>query len=580
MFDFAYTQDFITLRPRLEKRSFIGRFFAPPSPSDLDRLEPKDRDLLLAIADLRALGDGSPGELVIESDQIQLSHKLAAALNGAAAAKIGLPPLVDLTLRTDAEGLIGSPNFRLRCEWVKHGQRQSPRRIGAILETSAGVRRLPLWLMEAVEVAEAFQPGGDDIAHWTALARFRQALDPGVQTGEPGLAARVSMTDFLSGLQVRIADRFSITPNATSDDFEVVPFSSSGLNQAGLNPDVDQVTEEQGELLGEDLRVFQRRVRDRGAVPAYRLAPGSFLVVDRSALAALTSISEAQRSPAVEREAFIRNPRARITEAVEAALRQDGQLDGLSPDAEEEAVEAAAGAVFIETSEFSERVKGVRLFEKTVEILPGSGTTWLPEGFERLFAEALERMPDPELRGFRDTVQIGIDEKHDVVMLGELPIPARPETLAAVDAHIRQREISGGEKSSAEEDRVPTKPVILDAVENFEELLWAAKLRQRRAEVSLDLPGAVRTPLKTHQVEGFHWQIEAWRVGLPGVLNADEQGLGKTLQTLAFLVWLKTHMGAPGASERGPVLVVAPTSLLENWEREVSLHIAAPGLAA
>src|SRR5208337_2974950 len=234
MFDLTYSQDGIVLRLRPEKRRLFGRFLAHPAPRDLSHLDPQDRGLLLALADLRALADGRPDELLIESDQIRLSHKLAAALGGASAGTIGLPPIVDLTLRTDAEGLIGSPTFRLRCEWMKNGQRQTPRRIGAILETSAGPRRLPLWIMDAVDVADGLRPGGDDVEHWSALARFRQALDPGIQIADPNLAARVSMTDFLSGLQVRVADRFSITANASGDDFEVVPFSASRLELAGL----------------------------------------------------------------------------------------------------------------------------------------------------------------------------------------------------------------------------------------------------------------------------------------------------------------------------------------------------------
>lgn len=65
---------------------------------------------------------------------------------------------------------------------------------------------------------------------------------------------------------------------------------------------------------------------------------------------------------------------------------------------------------------------------------------------------------------------------------------------------------------------------------------------------------------------------------MPGVLNADEQGLGKTLQTIAFLVWLNDHMKSDPGAKRGPFLIVAPTSLLENWEQEVSSHVERPGL--
>jgi SNF2 family DNA or RNA helicase len=54
-------------------------------------------------------------------------------------------------------------------------------------------------------------------------------------------------------------------------------------------------------------------------------------------------------------------------------------------------------------------------------------------------------------------------------------------------------------------------------------------------------------------------------------------GLGKTFQSLAFLAWLREGM-ASGAMKRAPILVVAPTGLLENWRAEHDRHLLTPGL--
>ena len=54
-------------------------------------------------------------------------------------------------------------------------------------------------------------------------------------------------------------------------------------------------------------------------------------------------------------------------------------------------------------------------------------------------------------------------------------------------------------------------------------------------------------------------------------------GLGKTLQGLAFVAWLREGM-ASGIILRAPILIVAPTGLLENWRAEHALHLHAPGL--
>src|SRR3546814_9298361 len=57
---------------------------------------------------------------------------------------------------------------------------------------------------------------------------------------------------------------------------------------------------------------------------------------------------------------------------------------------------------------------------------------------------------------------------------------------------------------------------------------------------------------------------------MPGVLLADDMGLGKTFQALMFLLWLRSKPPHPK-----PVLIVAPTGLLRNWQAELSQHIEA-----
>ncbi len=75
-------------------------------------------------------------------------------------------------------------------------------------------------------------------------------------------------------------------------------------------------------------------------------------------------------------------------------------------------------------------------------------------------------------------------------------------------------------------------------------------------------PGlATDVELRPYQLRGVTWLHAMTEVGLGGCL-ADDMGLGKTLQVIA----LHLHRVAAG---RGPTLVICPTSLLGNWEREV-----------
>ncbi|MHA6692769.1 DEAD/DEAH box helicase [Devosia sp. A449] len=572
-FSLSYTADTVTVTQRgsggLLQR-LVGR-----KPQDLEHLPPSDRELIYAIADLRALADETGEHLEIGGQQIHMSHRLAAGLASQTAQALNMPPVVDLTFRTDVEGVIGSPSFRLRHEWTKAGQRQLPQRTGAILVTSDGERRIPLWLLDAVEVAEGFRSGGhDDAAHWEALARFRQALDPGIRVAGADDAAKVSMTDFLSGLTVSLADRFSISPNADGSDFNVVPFSGKALEQDGLE-EATTPYEAQGELQARDLHAFQMRVRDRGALPAYRVSPGSYLVIDRSAAPVLDVMSRMQKAPLAERQAFIRNPRPAITLAVEDALRGSGKLEGLDAVGEEEAIEAIAGPVLVETHEFSERVMGLKVFEKRTAPIDFDASTWMPEDFGQKFAEVLANMPSPALDELREAVVTAIANGEDHVALDDLAVPARAETLTTIDVHIRSRQETG---DNAEAKDGPGGPIVLETEDNIDELQWIGTLKPRRTTLSSDVPSRVKTVLKPHQVDSLTWQIDSWKAGLPGVLNADEQGLGKTLQTIAFLAWLQAYMDQSGGAPRRPILVVAPTSLLINWEQEVSGHLHQPGL--
>jgi SNF2 family DNA or RNA helicase len=97
--------------------------------------------------------------------------------------------------------------------------------------------------------------------------------------------------------------------------------------------------------------------------------------------------------------------------------------------------------------------------------------------------------------------------------------------------------------------------------------------RGRQASVPL-LPDLEKV-LRPYQREGFEWLSFLRAQGLGGLL-ADEMGLGKTIQILALLAseygQRETDTAGRGGGKQRlqPSLVVCPTSLVRNWEREAA----------
>lgn len=72
--------------------------------------------------------------------------------------------------------------------------------------------------------------------------------------------------------------------------------------------------------------------------------------------------------------------------------------------------------------------------------------------------------------------------------------------------------------------------------------------------------------LKDFQMRGVQWLWRLYDLDVNGVL-ADEMGLGKTIQTVALILLITE---SDRQRHRRPFLVVAPTSVLDNWVREFS----------
>ncbi len=86
---------------------------------------------------------------------------------------------------------------------------------------------------------------------------------------------------------------------------------------------------------------------------------------------------------------------------------------------------------------------------------------------------------------------------------------------------------------------------------------WLRRVSEARSR-QFAPPEHLEATLRGYQREGFRWLSALCELEL-GACLADDMGLGKTLQILALL---STRIG------KGPMLVVAPTSVCSNWKFE------------
>jgi SNF2 family DNA or RNA helicase len=103
------------------------------------------------------------------------------------------------------------------------------------------------------------------------------------------------------------------------------------------------------------------------------------------------------------------------------------------------------------------------------------------------------------------------------------------------------------------------------AWEGAQQLSQLAQQLQGHAELPVTpKPARLMADMRPYQQHGLDWLQFLRTHGLAGIL-ADDMGLGKTLQTLAHIQCEKEA----GRLDR-PALVVAPVSLLGNWQREAA----------
>lgn len=225
-------------------------------------------------------------------------------------------------------------------------------------------------------------------------------------------------------------------------------------------------------------------------------------------------------------------------------------------------------------SQYGERVVGIGQIEKPFSPFIGKegGENWLPDELLQaggLDADLINKW-DTANREHFDTFCERIEEaeatlSNHVILPGleiQLGLAFAKRLRDAWGKAFYESEQGGGSGDKA----ARTGLLIEDNIESAKaEVLSGISLPvDAKAELPLSLQDGIT--LRQHQLYGVAWLqhlfLQSGRA-LSGCLLADDMGLGKTLQLLTFVAWYLERTEKPE-----PVLIVAPVSLLDNWERE------------
>ncbi len=171
-----------------------------------------------------------------------------------------------------------------------------------------------------------------------------------------------------------------------------------------------------------------------------------------------------------------------------------------------------------------------------------------------------------------------LDRRSPLVEVGGQWLALQPTDVRAAQevykfkTNAQELKVEDALRFSSEEGQMFAKlPVVgFDASGILKELI--SHLTTNESLELVDPPKDLNATLRPYQQKGMSWLKFLQQWGL-GACLADDMGLGKTIQSIAFLLKLQEEKKL-----KQPVLLVCPTSVVSNWQREIQKF--APTLSA
>lgn len=494
------------------------------------------------------------GKAAKVGDSYRISHETAVSFSRDERELLTLPPIFPYPLFVGKEGLPQNNSFRLKVNFQKADGTyfMNPEVIGSYIETRPGCcymcSEAQYAILKSASSCNAEIGRLKEREKILACSLRYVAL---IKENAKKIDARLD--PFLEKIDVVAPDYLSIS---VKEDTDGTYYASPVI----LNAD--------GSPYGEkDASEFGRKFKNGSkAQRSYMGKDRTYYVFDQEQQNGLQQIKEARKLTKEQAKTLVLSPQSVFT-----------------------------GAPFrFDRSEYSDRVIEYGAFiAKNYPYLKGIEGGWLPEegsvGREDL--DGIDEFDEPEVT--EENVAILKELVKKALSNSKSSIAYQGKTYKLTGAFIEKvmgkDDVTDSTGGSADGEKSKEDKGNLISEENAESVGYEQaneQRRQKRREARFQKLGAdlsmeqVLSGFKdsvvpfSYQKEGIRWMAQNWKAGYQGVLLADDMGLGKTMQVLGLISGVKN---AYAEKDMNSVLVVAPVSLLANWESEF-IHFVKEGV--
>lgn len=494
------------------------------------------------------------GKAVKVGDSYRISHETAVSFSRDERELLTLPPIFPYPLFVGKEGLPQNNSFRLKVNFQKADGTyfMNPEVIGSYVAILPGCGYMcseaQYVILKSVSSCNAEIGRLKEREKILACSLRYVAL---IKENAKKIDARLD--PFLEKIDVVAPDYLSIS---VKEDTDGTYYASPVI----LNAD--------GSPYGEkDASEFGRKFKNGSkAQRSYMGKDRTYYVFDQEQQNGLQQIKEARKLTKEQAKTLVLSPQSVFT-----------------------------GAPFrFDRSEYSDRVIEYGAFiAKNYPYLKGIEGGWLPEegsvGREDL--DGIDEFDEPEVT--EENVAILKELVKKALSNSKSSIAYQGKTYKLTGAFIEKvmgkDDVTDSTGGSADGEKSKEDKGNLISEENAESVGYEQANEQRRkkrrearfqklgADLSMEqvLSGFKDSVVPfSYQKEGIRWMAQNWKAGYQGVLLADDMGLGKTMQVLGLISGVKN---AYGEKDMNSVLVVAPVSLLANWESEF-IHFVKEGV--